>query len=237
MAATPTAPGGMAVPGSTPPREVHTGGSVVPPVADSRPAAAFAPANTTCACAGNANLSDQVSFIIKHKVKPGRHDDYEAWLHKTINVAAQQPGHMGAHVAKPVDGDDTYQIAVRFANRAEAEHWMQSPERKQLIDEVMDLIQEPETLDIRSGIDYWFTAATRNHVSPPRWKQWLLTLSAVWPLSMLLPWILDRLYAAVPQLGVFGVRHLIQGMCLVFLLTYVVMPPYTKAVSKWLSRG
>lgn len=196
-----------------------------------------APANATCECAHNTNLGDQVSFIITHKVKPGMHDAYETWLHKTINIAAQQPGHMGAHVAKPSGGNDVYQISVRFASREDAERWMKSAQRADLITEVNGLIQEPEKLDIKSGIDYWFTEATENHVAPPRWKQWFLTLTAVWPLSMILPWVLDHLYAAVPFLGQFGVRHLVQGMCLVFLLTYVVMPPYTKAVRKWLSRG
>lgn len=198
---------------------------------------ALVPANATCECERGTNLSDQVSFVIRHTVKPDKHAEYEEWLRKTIAIAAKQHGHLGAHVAKPGDGDDVYQISVRFASREDAERWMYSEERKQLITEVDDLIQVPETLDIRTGIDYWFTAATENHVSPPRWKQWLLTLSAVWPLSMILALVLPRLFAAVPVLGRFGVAQLVTGIILVFMLTYVVMPPYTKAVRKWLSRG
>lgn len=64
-----------------------------------------------------------------------------------------------------------------------------------------------------------------------------MTLSAVWPLSMILSVVLGRLFAAVPLLGRFGVAQLVTGIVLVFLLTYVVMPPYSRAVRKWLSRG
>jgi antibiotic biosynthesis monooxygenase (ABM) superfamily enzyme len=197
----------------------------------------FVPANATSQCARGTNLSDQVSFIIKHQVKPGKHEEYEAWLHRIIPIAARQRGHMGAQVAKPASGGDTYQISVRFATREDAERWARSDERRQLAAELDDLIQTPETLDIRSGIDYWFTAATENHVSPPRWKQWLLTASAVWLLGVLTSGVLERLFEAAPFLGRFGVEQLVRAIVTVSLLTYVVMPRYTRAVRKWLSRG
>lgn len=137
---------------------------------------------------------------------------------------------------RPTKGGDLYEVAVRFASMKDAEDWINSEARNNLIREVSEHIQEPEKLRIKSGIDYWFTSVTEGHEPPPRWKQWLLTLSAVWPLSMLLPWLLGYLFQVVPEAGVFGVRHLIQGMLLVFLLTYVIMPHYTRAVSGWLNR-
>lgn len=230
MAATPTTPHTQFRTASRPAQNAGRSGLA-------EPLDGLIPANATCECERGTDLTNQVSFIISHLVKPDKHKEYEEWLRKTIATAAKHHGHMGAHVARPGDGDNLYQISVRFASRKDAEDWMASAERHQLVEEVADLIQKPETLDIRSGIDYWFTAATENHVSPPRWKQWLLTLSAVWPLSMLLSVVLGRLFAAVPNLGRFGVAQLVTGMVLVFLLTYVVMPPYTRAVRKWLSRG
>lgn len=179
--------------------------------------------------------AEQVSFIIQHKVKPDHHEAYEDWLRKTIKEAARYSGHMGTHVTQPANGSELYEIVVRFASRGDAERWINSGTRRELIREVAPHILEPETLDIKSGIDYWFTGATRGK-SPPRWKQWLVTVSAIWPLSMLLPVVLERLFGAVPALGTFGVRHLVSAMIMVGLLTYVVMPPYARAVSKWLSR-
>lgn len=183
-----------------------------------------------------AKFSDQVSFIIRHHVKAGRHEEYEAWLRTIIAEAAKYHGHQGAHVARPGPGGDFYEIAVRFANRTDAEAWVNSQTRKELIRQVEPLISEPETLKIKSGIDYWFTTVTEGGAPPKRWKQWLTTVSVIWPMSIVLPIALNYLFDLVPPLGAWGVRHLVQAMCMVGLLVYVVMPPYTRLLSKWLTR-
>lgn len=204
---------------------------------DTNSAQAQSTADTTSDTIHNGiPMPEQVSFIITHNVKPDHHDDYETWLRKIIDTAARHKGHLGAHVIRPARGNNYYEIAVRFASLKDAENWIHSETRHKLVADVREHIQEPEKLHIKSGIDYWFTAATEGHEPPPRWKQWLLTVSSVWPLSMLLPWLLGYLFKLVPALDVFGVRHLIQGMLLVFLLTYIIMPRYTRAVSGWLNR-
>lgn len=182
------------------------------------------------------NLSEQVSFIIKHKVRPERHEEYEVWLHKTIAEAAKYHGHMGAQVARPAPGAHDYEIAVRFATREDAEHWIQSETRRNLIREVEPLIAEPEKLRISSGIDYWFTAVTEGNRPPKRWKQWLTSVAVISVLTMIIPSLLAPLFRAVPVLGTFGVRQVINAMCVVFMVVYVVMPPVTRAVAGWLSR-
>lgn len=182
------------------------------------------------------NLSEQVSFIIKHRVKPDRHDDYETWLHKTIAEAAKYHGHMGAQVARPAAGSHDYEIAVRFATRDDADHWIQSETRKSLIREVEPLIAEPEKLQISSGIDYWFTAVTEGGRPPKRWKQWLTSVAVISVLTMIIPSLLAPLFRVVPVLETFGVRQVVNAMCVVFMVVYVVMPPVTRAIAGWLSR-
>lgn len=196
------------------------------------------PADTTVAPhrVETTNLGEQVSFIIQHHIKPGHQEQYEEWLHRTILEAAKYKGHMGTQVARPGPGGDLYEIAVRFATRADADRWVESQRRKDLVAEVVPHIAEPERLQIRSGVDYWFTSVTEGHVAPKRWKQWLTTVSVIWPLSMALPFLLGYLFRAVPVLETFGVRHLVSAMCMVFLLMYVFMPPYTRAISRWLSK-
>ncbi len=184
----------------------------------------------------DAVYSDQVSFIIKHRAKSDHHDDYEAWLHKAIAAVSRFKGHMGSHVVRPPAGGHQYEIAARFASREDAENWIHSDTRRDLIDELKEHLEEPEKLDIASGVDYWFTSVTEGNRPPRRWKQWLTTVSVVWPLSMTLPWVLGKIDEAVPVLGTFGLKQLIQSMCLVGLLMYVIMPPYTRRIAKWLSK-
>ena len=184
----------------------------------------------------STNLQDQVSFVIRHKVKSGHHEEYEVWLRKTIAEAAKFKGHMGTQVAKPAEGHDTYEIAVRFATREDAERWVDSETRRELVREVEPHISEPESLNIKSGIDYWFTSVTEGNTPPKRWKQWMTTVSVIWPLTMVVPWALLPLFKAIPVLTTFGVQQLLVAMCVVGLVVYVVMPPYARAIAKWLSR-
>lgn len=181
-------------------------------------------------------LNEQVSFVIEHRVKPDHHEAYEVWLKKTIAEAAKYPGHMGAQIARPAPGKDTYEIAVRFATRDDAERWVESETRKALIREVEPHIVEPEKLTISSGIDYWFTSVTEGNRPPKRWKQWLTSVAVIWVLTMIIPLLLRPLFRAVPVLGHFGVSQLITAMCVVFMVVYVVMPPVTRSIAGWLSR-
>ncbi len=179
--------------------------------------------------------TEQVSFIIEHDVKPESHAQYEEWLKHIIAEAATFEGHMGTHVQRPGPGSDLYVISVRFANRRDAEQWANSATRKQLIRDLEPLVKRPEHLDIKTGIDFWFTGATGGR-SPKRWKQWLVSVSVIWPLTVLVPWLLRPLFKAVPFLHTNGITQLVVALIVVFLVTYVVMPPYTRALSKWLTR-
>lgn len=180
--------------------------------------------------------TEQVSFVIQHDVKPGFHEQYETWLKKIIAQAAKFHGHMGAQVQRPGPDSHQYEIAVRFATRRDAENWVDSDTRRQLIEELKPIISSDEKLDIKSGIDYWFTSYTEGHRAPKRWKQWLMSVSVIWPLTMFVPLLWEPLFKAAPVLGHWGLRQGFVAVTVVALVVYVVMPPYARLLSKWLSR-
>lgn len=67
------------------------------------------PAATGATARGKRSLDDfpkteQVSFIIKHTVKPGENERYEAWLRNIIAEAAKFHGHQGVHIVRPTAG-------------------------------------------------------------------------------------------------------------------------------------
>lgn len=87
---------------------------------------------------------------------------------------------------------------------------------------------------ISSGLDFWFTPAGAKAKIPVRWKQYLLTWSAIYPLALLLPVVV------VPGLKALGVPQMppittfvVTGL-VVFLMVYVVMPRYTRLMQRWL---
>ena len=179
---------------------------------------------------------EQVSFIINHAVKPDRHREYQIWLKEIIAEAAKSPGHNGASVVPPANGSNDYAIIVRFATREDALRWVNSETRRTLIEKAKEYIAAPEEVHIQSGIDYWFTPVTASHRPPKRWKQWLTTVSVIWPLTIVLPMALAPVFAAAPFLGAPGIRQLLSAIILVGLVVYVVMPRYTRLIAKWLSR-
>jgi antibiotic biosynthesis monooxygenase (ABM) superfamily enzyme len=88
----------------------------------------------------------------------------------------------------------------------------------------------------RSGLEFWFTPPTPGQNHPPPYKQFLLTLSVIFPLTVLLPWALRPLVHVAPVLGLRVVSNLVISAVIVGLATYVIMPHYTRLVAGWLYR-
>lgn len=175
---------------------------------------------------------DQVFLVIRHKVKPEAITAYESWLSQIIPAAARYAGHQGVQVVRPPSGHDEYVNVLRFATASDAERWQTSAERAKLVAEVQPFLSELEDIEVKSGIEYWFTppAVTK---APPRWKQWLVTTSVIWPLSILVPWAINPIFESVPALQRLGIRQGVLAAVIVGLVVYVVMPRYVRLLSPW----
>lgn len=185
---------------------------------------------------GATEAPEQASFVVRHKVKAGMGGQYEEWLRQIMAIAATYPGHQGLQVVRPPHGGNEYVTVVRFASRFDAARWACSQDRRNLIDAVCTLLDGGDEVEIHSGIDFWFTPESPQHRHPVRWKQWLITTSVIWPLTLLVPPLFAPLYRQFPLLGRWGISHGIVAATIVALVIYVVMPPYVKRVSGWLFR-
>lgn len=144
------------------------------------------------------------SIIIRHTVKPGHRDHYETWLRQIIAAAAQFSGHQGVHVVRPPEGHDTFEIAVRFSHPDEADTWLNSDVRRELISGIVPALASDEHVEIRTGIDYWFTPPTSKAKQPTRWKQWLITTAVIWPLTLIVPMVFQPIFNQLPVLALWG---------------------------------
>jgi antibiotic biosynthesis monooxygenase (ABM) superfamily enzyme len=182
--------------------------------------------------------SESVSLVVRHRVRTGARAAYDAWLDETMRAASAYPGHQGVHVVRPSGSGVDYLIVVRFATGDQLNAWYQSAERARLIAAVQPHLQAGEQVSVGTGIDFLFppeTAAGGSPpVKPPAWKQWLITTSVIWPLTMVVPWAFGPVFKAVPALGVYGVAHGILAAVIVALVVWVVMPPYTRLLHPWL---
>lgn len=178
----------------------------------------------------------QVSFVVRHHLKPGFFEQYEAWLRQIMVKAAAYPGHLGVQVMRPPAGGQDYVTVVHFACRADADRWAGSQDRRDLVNAVRSLLEGEDKVDIRSGIDFWFTPDSPQHRHPVRWKQWLVTTSVIWPLTMIVPPAFAPLFSHIPVLGLWGISHGLIAATIVAMVVYFIMPRYVRAVSVWLFR-
>lgn len=175
------------------------------------------------------------SVVISHHVKDNFKDNYEAWLKEIIPISKSYPGHFGVSVVHPVPGATaTYTVIIRFDTRKNLLFWMQSNDRKKLIEKVQPFLEGNDKFYVSSGLDFWFTPEGAKAKLPKKWKQFLVTWSAIFPLvlgiSALVDWLINSLALTL--------NHELKVLCLTFfvvlMMVYVVMPRYTKLVHKWL---
>ena len=173
--------------------------------------------------------------VITHRVRADKHPEYEHWLNEIAPLCKAAPGYLDWHIVRPIIGlTATYTVVVRFDTRAHLQHWMESAERNRLIAQVHPLLASGDDFFISSGLDFWFTPAQAKAKVPPRWKQYLLTWSAIYPLALGVPPVVT------PVLHFLGVPHYVALTTLavtaviVFMMVYVVMPRYTRLMQRWL---
>lgn len=178
------------------------------------------------------NPSGIAALIITHRVRTGNEECYEAWLEDVFVASSAFPGYLDREIFRPSHGDTKYTSIVRFDSLESLNGWAESDTRKEYICRVGPLLEESDQVTIRSGIDFWFTP--KGVIPPKPTKQFLLTVSAVYPLSLIIPLFLGLLVKLVPELGNFFVSSLLMAVILTGMLTFIVMPPYTRLLKRWL---
>ncbi len=182
-----------------------------------------------------ASNSDGAAVVITHRIRGDRHAEYERWLEEIAPLCRAAPGHLDWHIVRPIPGiTETYTVIIRFDTPEHLKRWMESDDRKQLIQKVRPLFVGSDDFFVSSGLDFWFAPAGAKAKVPVRWKQFLLTWSAIYPLALGVP------FAITPALYLIGIpaslpiSTLAITAVVVFLMVYVVMPRYTRLVQKWL---
>jgi len=177
---------------------------------------------------------DVVTAVIEHDVRAGTEADYEAWLQHITTSAQHFPGHVGVNIIRPPAGSRRYTIVVRFDTLEHLQEWLGSETRRRLIAQVGPLLERGDRGDIKTGLEFWFTPTAPAQRHPAAYKQFLLTLSAIFPLTLLVPWVLRPLFQAVPIFRLPVVSNFVVSAVIVGMMTYVIMPHYTHLVAGWL---
>lgn len=177
--------------------------------------------------------SDPVNLIVRRRIRPGREADYEALLAQATALLAPIPGHRGTGVIRPAPGEREYTLLARFDSLTSAAAWELSPGRAAWLAQVEPLVDGEVSFEKQPGLDFWFTPpASPTLRQPPRWKMTLLTLAALYPVSLGAALLLAPAVGHWPLL----LRSLAQMGVVVPVMTYLVMPLATRWAAGWLRR-
>ena len=173
------------------------------------------------------------SVVINHHILEGKQHLYEEWLNEVGPICKSYEGNIDWQIIRPIPNlTFNYTVIIRFDSIENLRNWMESDDRKTLIEKVKPLFTKDDNYYIKSGLDFLFRP--ENQKAPARWKQYLVTWSAIYPLSLLIPLlvlpVLKKLNFADNK---FIDSFFISG-CVVFIMVYILMPRYTKLIREWL---
>lgn len=181
-------------------------------------------------------MNDSVTLLIQHQVRADARADYEAWLKDIAQAARAFPGHQGVSIIRPHAAGAPYAALLRFDSPEHLNGWIESPLRRRFIERAEPWLLSEQASEIQTGLEYWFTPPSVAPLHAKPFKQFLVTLSAIYPLTQIVPWLLQPVLALEPLRRWPPLQGLVVVMAIVWLMVYVIMPRYTRLVSRWLFR-
>lgn len=178
--------------------------------------------------------SDQpVAVLTLRTAKPGLEEKFEAQLHDFISRSFEAEGQLGVYVVRPPPGSGSreYGIVRRFSNTQSRDRFYQSPLFAEWESNVKQLTEGAPVRQELTGLEAWFALPGGNHrAQPPRWKMAIVTVLGVWPVSILVPWLLKPLVAELHP----WIQALFIAVGIVVVLTWAAMPALVKILRPWL---
>lgn len=176
---------------------------------------------------GGAGAGEPVTVTVARHVAPGRAADFEAWSAELTRRAARSPGFLGAGLLRPSRVGEPWHVVFRFASAADLHTWEASPGRSAHLAAGEDLVHRTDTHRV-TGLETWFALPGLTAPAPPRWKMFLVSLTAIYTLQLVFNLVLD------PFEWVMPLRVLAVTLCVTFLMTWLVMPWAARVLQDWL---
>ena len=174
-----------------------------------------------------------VTVVLSRRPQPGREDELVAWAHGISEVAGTFPGHLGAVVYPPNPPEcEDLVLAFSFANAEQLSTWERSDVRRDWLDRARPLVAgETRAAHAASGFEGIFSHPPGQAVTPPpRWKTAAIIALALYPVSLLLNWLLGPHIAT----WIIWLRVLLNVAIIVPYMAWVGVPYLTKWLRGWL---
>lgn len=179
-------------------------------------------------------LPDIVTLVVRHRVLSAQLTPYEIWLRRIMDAANQFEGHLGVNVMRSRSpGSTLFTIVLQFSNAQSLQAWLDSPERKKMIDEALPMLADGDQKEITAANEFWFTPIDES-TEPPRWKQACLTFLVIFPLSIVVPRVWRPVFANTPWPTGYIATEILITATIVLSVVYFFMPRVTNWFADWL---
>ncbi|MDR7098952.1 antibiotic biosynthesis monooxygenase (ABM) superfamily enzyme [Lysobacter niabensis] len=181
------------------------------------------------------NTASAASVIV-HDVDSAHREDYELWAMRAAEAHRRAPGYLATEFIRPNGHRLRYIVLVRFDSEAHAQEWLKSHARLSLLKEAEPWLLQGDRAVVHREADFWFVPEPDVAWAPKRYKQWLASFAAIFPLTIVVPASIEWLSAAAglklePLLASTLYTGIISG-----LMVYILMPMITRSLGRWLVR-
>jgi uncharacterized protein len=176
-----------------------------------------------------------VSAVISSRVRPGQEAAFHAWEQRVAIAQAKSPGFQGYRFEPPIPGvQDDWLAILRFDTEGNLQAWLDSPERKELLEQATPFLEEFHARVVRTGFEQWFQATPDGGSPPAAWKQNMIVLLLLYPVVFLFGiWVQTPLLMGKTGLP-FWLALFIGNVVSVLLLNWLV-PWVSNRFGWWLA--
>jgi uncharacterized protein len=175
--------------------------------------------------------ADAVTAVTTQRIRPDAEDEFHRVHARMVLAMERFEGFLRSDLIAPVPGvQDDHVIVFSFASKQHLDRWLDSDERRELLEQLAPLMEGERTLNVIGGFAGWFPAPGGSR--PVRWKQAVAVLIALFPTTLTLNALQRWLAPDVPWVPALFVANVLG----VAVLTWFLMPLVTRWLDSWLRR-
>ncbi len=168
-----------------------------------------------------------VAAVVHGRVTAGQEEEFRAWQERLEAEQRKFPGYLGREAFPPQEGvTEEWTIVFRFDSDAHLEAWLQSEPRARLLAEAEAQFKF-DLKKVSSSFAGWFPG---HGPVPPSWKQAMVVLLALYPVTMAINLIIAPHEAGWP----LPVRNFLNNLIGTAILTWPTMRVLNRALAWWL---
>lgn len=171
----------------------------------------------------------EARVVSSYKLEPGREGEHLMIHKQMLDTLASFPGFQEREILDAVEGiQDETVVILTFDAPENLRSWLDSNERAEILGGLDAITVGSLTTNVVGGFAGWFPHSGAEE--PRKWKQALVVLGALFPVSLTVSVLRAWAWPDLPLVPAVFIGNVVG----VAVLTWLLMPPLTRALDGWL---